>query len=243
MNTSFRISLRFTAALALSTLLSTPLALAASPIPTPNAAARLTAVQTKGDADINARLTSLNTLISKLGETKKLTTDQQTALTTEMQGEVTSLTALKTKLDADTDLATARADFATIFSAHYIYAFYLPRVERIVAADAELDSVTTLGTLATTLQSYIDQAQTAGNDVTALQAKLNEMKSKTTDAETLAQTALDSLRPLTASGYPANKTTIQTAGTTLKTGRIDLETARSDAKSLVASLKLLLKLQ
>ena len=227
---------------AISTLgFSVPLAQAAAS--DASVATRRTAVQTKGDTDIQARLTSLNALITKVNAAEKLSAAQKSTMTTEMQGEVTSLTALKTKLDAETELAAARTDFQNIFAQHYIYAFYLPRVERIIAADAEVQAAATLTTLAATLQIYITQAKTAGNDVTDLQAKLDDMKTKTAAATTIAQAALTALLPLTASGYPGNKATVQAAATSLKTGRTDLEAARTDARAIVVSLKKTLNLK
>ena len=221
---------------------ATPLTLAAGSTAATQAAT-LAAVQTKGNIDITARTTSLTGLIAKVNAATKLSASQKSSLTAEMQTEVTSLTALKAKLDADTDVPTARADFQTIFSQHYIYAFYLPRVERIITADDEGSVVTTLTTLATSLQGYITQAKTSGKDVTILQSKLSDLQTKTADANTQSQSVLASLVPLTAAGYPADKATVQGAATPLKTGRSDLETARTDAKTIVASLKKLLNLK
>jgi hypothetical protein len=203
--------------------------------------AHLAAIQKKGDTDITTRLNSLNTLVSKINGAKKLSSTQKSDLTAEIQAEITSLTTLKTSLDGETTVEAAKTDFQNIFAQHYIFAFYIPRVERILAADRELDAATALTSISSKLQGYITQAKTAGNDVTQMQSQLTEMNTKTADAQTQAQAVIDSLISLKASGYPGNKTTIENAVSPLKTGRSDLEAARKDAKSIVTSLRSLLK--
>jgi hypothetical protein len=182
----------------------------------------------------------LNALITKVSTAKKLTDGQKTSLTNDMQGQVTSMTTLKTKLDADTVVTTAATDFQSTFSAHYIYAYYIPRTERIIAADAEANAATNLSDLAAKFTDYIATASAANNDTAALTAKLTEMKTKIADAQTQAATVSTSLLALTVSGHPANKTIITASAANLKTGRADLESAGADAKSLTASLKKLL---
>lgn len=63
---------------------------------------RLANIKTKGTADITARTTSLTALTTKIGNAKRLTTDQKNALTTEIKDESTSITALGTTLSAET---------------------------------------------------------------------------------------------------------------------------------------------
>ncbi len=198
---------------------------------------RLASIQTKGAADITARTTSLTSLIAKVNAAKKLTSIQKASLTTEMSGEVTSLGILKAKLAADTTVATAATDFQNIFKEHYIYAFFLPRTERIVAADDIGDAASQLTALAAKLQTLITTAKDKGTDTTALITQLADMQAKATAASTGASAAIASLVPLTAAGYPGNKTTVTAAAATIKTARTSLETARTDAKALIAALK------
>jgi hypothetical protein len=200
-------------------------------------AQHVAAIQAKGDTDITARITSLNSLVTKVNAAKKLSTSQKSGLTTGMQSEVTGLTTLKTTLDAETTVAGAKTDFQNIFAQHYIYAFFLPRTERIIAADNENDAAALLTSLVPKLQAYIAQAQTAGKDVTALNASLADMQKNVTAASTQSASVISTLTPLTASGYPGNKTTVTNASATIKTARTALEAARADAKSIIAGLK------
>ena len=212
----------------------------AQPTPTPTPATeatRLAAVIAKGNSDITTRTTALTALIAKVTAGKKLTATQKTDLTTEMQGEITGLGTLKTTLDADTTAAAARLDFARIFSEHYVFAFYIPRTDRIIAADNLDDAAIQLTALVPKLQGYITQAQTAGNTVAALNASLATMQADIKSGQTVADSVINTLTPLKASGYPGNKTTVQAGNVTLKTGYTNIDGARAAAKSIVASLK------
>ncbi len=200
----------------------------------------LARIQARGDTDIDARITSLTGLETKVTATAKLTTDQKSSLTNELKTEITSLQALKTKLDADTDLTTAKVDFQSIFNKHFIYAFYVPRLERIIACDYELNAAATLKTVATKLKAYIDLASQQGGDVTTLTASLTEMDTNLTEAQTKAQATLDSLLPLTVAGYPGNKATVQNAVSQINLARANLKTARTDANTIITGLKKLL---
>lgn len=228
-----------TTALLTTLLASGTAAQAAATTPTPPSAqsTRLHTIQTKGDADITARLTALHTLLTKIDTITKLSADQKTNLKDEVQGQISSLTALQTTLDAETDPTKAKADFTAIFQDHYIFAFYLPRIERIVAAEGSKDAADQLTAVATNLSTFLTQAAQQGSNVTALQTSLADMQSKTSDASTQAQKVLDQLIPLTASGYPANKATLTSATATLKTSREDLRAARKDADTILVGLK------
>jgi hypothetical protein len=207
--------------------------------PTAAMVTHLAAIQTRGDADITQRITSLNALASKVASAKRLTADQKASLTTQTQSEVDGLTALKAKLDAETanQVTEAKVDFQNIFAAHYIYRFDLPRDERVLAADAQSDAAATLTALIPKLQAYIAQAQAKGSDVSSEQALLTDLQTKSADAQTKSQAVIASLVPLVASGVPGNLVTIQSAATTLKGTRTELGTARTDAQSIVTALK------
>jgi len=204
------------------------------------AAVHVAAIQTRGNTDIDARVTSLNNLLTKVTSAKRLSSTQQAALATSIRDQATSLTTLKNQLDSETDVTAAKTDFQNIFAAHYIYAFYLPETERIVAADNEGQAGATLTALIPKLQALIDTAKSQGNDVTAIQASLNDIQTKAADATTQSTSTITSLSALSASGYPANKTTVTAAGTTLKNVRTELTAARADATTVVASLKKML---
>ena len=202
--------------------------------------AHLSAIQARGDTDITNRVTSLTTLVTSVSSAKRLTSAQENELITEMQGEITGLTSLKTSLDGDTTVADATTDFKNIFAQHYIYAFYIPRINRILAADDQADATAILLALVPKIQADITTAQSKGNDVTALQSSLTDMQSQLTSAQSTVASVTTSLLPLSASGYPSNANTVQEAAASLKSSRAQLQTAHVDANAIVNGLRSLL---
>ncbi len=224
--------------------LSLPTAvLAQSSRPTPNASiaamqeARLgnreNNLKSRADTEITRRISSLNNLITRINQFKKLSADQKTSLTAQVQAQITSLNTLKTKIDADSDIDTLKTDVKSIVDSYRIYLLFIPKIHILAAADVELQAVDTFTDLYTKLQTRI---QAAGNPAN-LTSALSDMQSKTADAKTQATNAQETVLPLTPDDYPNNKTQLEAARTMLQTGRHDLDQARLDARTIVQALK------
>lgn len=186
--------------------------------------------------EIDRRIESLNKLITRISEFKKLSAAQKTALTAQVQAEITKLTALKTKIAADTDLATLKTDIQSIVTAYRVYALFMPKIQILGAADRVQTTADTMSSQAATLEVKINEQQTAGQNVTELQTLLTDMKAKIADAKTQAQGAIDTVTPLTPEGFPSNKTQLQSARQMVVTGIKDLNTARQDARKIIVGL-------
>lgn len=198
---------------------------------------QLQKIISRGDSEISRRITTLNNLTSKISAAKHLSSSDQAALSSEVNGEVSNLTALKTKLDADTDVTTAKSDAQSIITDYRVYALIVPKVELIKAADDEITTAQNLATLEAKLQTRITAAQTAGKDVTSLQTTLNDMTSKSTAASTIAtnvQTAVINLLP---TDYNSNHSVLGGDRDQLKTARADLQAAHTDGQTIVNGLK------
>lgn len=192
--------------------------------------------------EIERRLTSLNKLIEKINGLKKITDTQKSSFVSQIQTEITNLNALKTKIDADTDLVTLKTDVQSIIKSYRIYALFMPKINILTAAD-ELDNLSEkLSTIAAKLETRIDEAKAKGTDVTTLSSLLTDMKSKISNAQTQAQNSRNAVLPLTPGGYPGNVIILKTARTMLLTGRKDLQTARKDANTVIQGLKALNKI-
>lgn len=195
------------------------------------------ALKEKAIKEIDRRITSLNAVLTRLNSMKKLSTDNKTSLTTQVQSQINNLMALKTKIEADTDITTLKADVKSIVDSYRIYALFIPKVHIIASSDVMLDTVDKFNTLYSKLQIRIEQAKAAGKNVTSLETALTDMKVKVDDARTQAQGAQNLVASLKVEEYPGNKTELQKARTMLKTGQQDLVVARKDARTIVQSLK------
>lgn len=186
----------------------------------------------KASKELDRRISSLNKLLTRINGIKRLTADQKSTLTTQVQNEISNLNALKTKIAGDTDIATLRTDVQSIVKSYRIYALFIPKIYIIVNADRLVDIADEMTQIAGKLQARIDAAKVAGNDTTEMQNLLSDYNAKIADAKTQAQNAINLVMPLIPDGFPGNKTTLQSARTTLQTARADLRDARKDTQQI-----------
>lgn len=204
--------------------------------PGANQANRLQLIISKSDSAIAQRLTSLQDASTKINGLVKLSSAQKTQFTGEITTDINGLTSLKTKIDADTDVTTARADYKTIFTTYRIYAEFLPQVHLLVASDTMDVTADKLSDLATKLQARI---QAAGNP-SNLTSLLSDMQAKIADARTQysnVQSQVTSLTPQSYDNDPTGTTaTLKNARSEIQTGASDLKAALADAKQIISSL-------
>ncbi len=213
---------------------TTPVATAAM---ADKAVARLAKVRANADKEIDRRVAVLNKLVTKLGVLKGVTDAQKATLTAQVQAEIANLTALKAKIDADTDLATLKADKKSIVDSYRVFLLFVPQITITAHADRILGTAAILQTLADKLSVRVDAAKTAGKNVTAASAKLADMNAKIADAISQANNAITTVGGLTPSGYPGNKPTLISARKMLATARTDLRMARQDVAGVRTGLK------
>ncbi len=128
----------------------------ASPIPSnKNTQQRLQDIISKGDADITARINSLNSLQTKIQGIKKLSDSDKATFTGQIQTQISGLNGQKTKLDGDIDVASARADREAIFTQFRIYMLFIPKTQILASADAMNDAADAMNSLAAKLQAKI----------------------------------------------------------------------------------------
>lgn len=178
-------------------------------------------LKTRGDNEITRRVSELTKVVMRITDIKRLSTDQKTSLTTDVQGQIDALNTLKTKIDADTDIATLRADVQSIVKSYRIFALYIPKTYIIVHADRLLDIIDDLTVMQTKLK------ERGGSE-----SLLADMTTKLTDAKTQATNAINAVMPLTPDGYPGNKTTLQSARTMLVAARADIQAAHKDGQQI-----------
>ena len=194
-------------------------------------------LKSRGDAEINRRLTSLNTLTSAINATTKLSSSDQSALASEVSTEISGLTALKTKLDGDTDITVVRADIQSIFADYRVYALILPKVRILIAADRLSIADTTLTNLATKIAAQITADQAAGKNVASLSTQLTQMQASIASATSIYSNVHDSTINLQPSDYNTDHTVLAGKRTQLGQAATDLKNAVATGKSLIASLK------
>lgn len=198
---------------------------------------KLNDLKTRGSAEITRRLATLDKMSAVINGSSKLSSADKTSLISQVNSEISGLTALKTKLNADTDLTTALADVQSIYSEYRVYALLVPKIYLLNTSDNELTNDDKLTTLAGKLQTRITAAQTAGKDVTSLQSSLSDMNAKISAAQGLANAVNSKVEPLQPSDYNTDKTILSGQRDQLQTAHQDNVAAYNDAKTIVAGLK------
>ncbi|HUO75794.1 MAG TPA: hypothetical protein VMU12_02690 [Candidatus Paceibacterota bacterium] len=201
-----------------------------SPSPSTTLGARAQAAQTQliarmkaaADKEIARRIASLSGLSTRVDGMKRVSDSAKSATLSDVQSQITALTALKTKIDADTDIATLRTDVKSIVNAYRIYRLVIPQGQILVAADRITTTITAFNALMAKIQSRGTVDASASADFTA----------KLADAATQAKNAANSVAALKPDN--GSTTQLQANQAVLKAARADLETARKD---LVAARK------
>ena len=197
--------------------------------------------ENRGGDKIDLRLKSLQDLDGRINAMVKVSGTDKTSLTAAIQAQIDALTALKAKINTDTDPATLKADMQSITDSYRIFMVVEPKARIAAAADRALTIGTSFTTLSAKLQANVSTALAGGHDITAVNASLADMNAKVTDANAKANAAIN----LTANLQPdngnatiaaANKTAIESARADIKTANEDLKTAYADAKSIVKAL-------
>jgi len=197
----------------------------------------------KADKDIADRIASLNKVLDKVQGMKNISATDIDSLKSEIQSEVSKLTTLNAKVDADTDLPTIKTDLQSIISGSRIYVLEIPKINILASVDKINTVSTMLQTISTKLQSRIDEAKAAGTDVSALQIALDNINSKLTDAAHQAVTAQATVSALAPDNgnktiLDSNNVSLKSAKANIKTANQDLNAARKSASTIADGLKL-----
>ena len=80
-------------------------------------AERMQKIITAVNTHVDKRVATLDKVSSRVTASKKLTADEKTSLMASLSQDVTALTTLRAKIDADTDLKTMKADRVSLKTA------------------------------------------------------------------------------------------------------------------------------
>jgi hypothetical protein len=205
---------------------------------------RITTAKSHADQEIDRRVQALNDLNTRVQGMVKVSADVKTSISNEVSTEVSNLTTLKAKIDADADIATLKTDIKSITADYRIFMLVIPQGRITVAADRISAVTEAMTTFSGKLQTRITAAQTGGQDVTALSASLTDMNAKIADANVQATAAVShvsSLQPDKGDKtiMASNSAAIKQSRADLKVAMQDLTAARKDAGSIIAGLKAL----
>jgi|GEM_PF-785528 len=185
----------------------------------------LTALKARGKNLITQRIRALNRLNQKLDKSKLADTDKA-SLKAEIASNLSGLAALGAKIAADTDIAVARTDIQSIYTAYRIYAVFLPKINGIMTSVILQQHANLMS--ATTVAKYdlkIAELKATGATTTEVEALMADAKAKIAEGLAKAKTAQTGFAGLKPADYPATNAVIKTNAQLLKDSRAALKAA------------------
>jgi chromosome segregation ATPase len=216
----------------------------ALPSPTPKAtiapsaeqSARLNRLKTHGGSELDRRLDNLQKTAGKITLSTKLGADDKKKIEDQLQGEINTLIALKSRMSGETDLIAARQDVQSLIAEYNVYGLLYPKGRLIATADRMIATGSTYELLRSNLQHKITAAKQAGKDVTKLQATLDDMRVKLADAKARYQPLTTKVLDL-PKDYAAAYQVLAAQRDGLKTARTDFKQLRDDAQMIMEGLR------
>lgn len=196
---------------------------------------RLTTIKTTSDKMITDRIATLQQLLTHVTNDAHLSTADVTSFTNDINTNINSLQALKTKIDADTDVTTAQADRKSIVTSYRIYMIFDPKLRLMIAVDNLTATNQKLASLSANLTTLINNLQSQGKNVTALQTTLADMNAKLSDANTQLTNANTALKAITIS--QAGTQPFTTVKQNLANVRADYVAIRQDLTKIRSGVK------
>ena len=204
--------------------------------------ARMEKARTRAAQEIERRIESLTKINVRIGGVTKISDQFKANLNTNIQNQITALTALKVKIDGDTDLNTLKTDVQSITKSYRIFALIMPQTHIAAMADRTATAINIMIGIGNKLQARLTEMQNAGADVSALIATLSDMGAKISDAQAKAQAAVD----VTATLVPddgdkdkmaANKAALTEGRDNLKEAHQDLVDARKYITTILKGIR------
>jgi hypothetical protein len=205
--------------------------------PSPSAGKTLATIQADAKLKTTARIGSLNSAIANITAAQDIGSSDRSEILATLNGDVTGMNTVEAKIAADTTVATASADYKTIFTTYRVYAVAIPQSRLAAAADRETSTTIPRLTDAQTKLSAALAGPDAGKSTPALQADLSDMSAQVSAAAAaLNGIAAESLA-VTPSAYNSNHSVLEPIRSAVKTAIADLTKASTDGKTVLAAIK------
>ena len=166
---------------------------AAEPSPGAGAAATVAAAKQALLTKVDERLTDLGSFDTTISGAQHLTSGHKQALTTALASARSGLTALRTRISAETTAAALAADAKEMTTGYRVYLLLGPQIRLTIAMDVEADVANQLATVSDTIASLIAKAKAAGQDTTQVEANLSDLRQQLSTARSTIAGKTDQL--------------------------------------------------
>lgn len=196
----------------------------------------LAAIKAKAAAAISLRLSALNVAIPAVESNKWISSADEDTLLTTLNGDVSGLTALGSKIQSDTTATQAMSDYRTVFTSYRVFALALPQVRFAAACDDITNAILhRLNDAQSKLQSLLSGVDSS-EDTPAVQAAMSDLANQISSITTATSGLSATVLAYTPADYDANPAILSGPKSTLLSARADVQTARGDIETVVEAL-------
>lgn len=195
------------------------------------------ALLTRAQRELERRIAALRKVSDRVSGSNKISEAQKTALVNDIAAQITSLTSLQEQIKTDTSPTALKSVVSSMIKDYRIFALYLPKVNIIAMSDRILNTTDKLTSVLAILQVKISEAREKGQDVNEAEKLLEEARKQTANASTAAQSAINTVTPLTPEGFPGNKKILINTRVSLMKAHQDLISARQNVQEIRKILK------
>ena len=191
---------------------------------------RLANIKNRADRMIANRIGQLNRLSARIGSDSSLSADEKSSLFSNIQTDINGLTSLKAKIDADTNIQTAKTDAREIITGYFIYKLFIPKIRLLIIIDNMQALASDLQGFTPQIQNLINTLNSSGKNVSQAQLSLNDINSQLQTINNSLAGDKTLLENLTTSGDPT--TSFVKIRQNLATVRADFAKIRHDIGQL-----------
>jgi hypothetical protein len=204
---------------------------------TPAHGKTLADIQKSASIKTTQRIGSLNTAIARINAAKDITDSDRSTILATLNADVAGMNTVEAKIAADTDVATAAADYKTIFTTYRVYAVAIPQARFAAAADRMTGGAIPRLTDAETKLAAALSGPDAGKSTPALQADLTDMQNQIAAATSGLNGVAAAALAVTPADYNANHSVLDSERNAVKSAIGDVKKAASDGKTILAAIK------
>jgi hypothetical protein len=205
--------------------------------PPPAAGRSLAAIQANAKIKTTARIGALNAAIAKVNAAADITASDRSTILGTLNGDLAGMNTVEAKIVADTTVATAAADYKTIFTMYRVYAVAIPQSRLAAGADRMTSTSIPKLTDAHTKLAAALAGPDASKSTPALQADLTDMAAQIAAASSALNGVAGEALAITPSAYNSNHAALSSVRSAVKTAIADLKKASADGKTVLAAIK------
>lgn len=193
-------------------------------------------LKSHGIAEADRRLAQLQTVATRLASSTQLTAADKGILTKQLDDQVATLGALKSKLAAESDLFATRKIVQLLIDEYNVYGLLVAKVSLSTAADRMAETQTQLQTVVTELQKKADALKKTGHDTTELQKSIDAAKIAITSAQPLFSGTVAKITAFKPTEYSADHKMLTSYRDNLATARDNFRAARLSITDSITSV-------